>query len=124
MEEAEIEIEGRVPSKDEKNWATFAHLAALAGFVVPFGNLLGPLIIWLLKRDESKFVEQEAKESLNFQISVSLYFIACIVLVFLLIGIPLMLILGIFNIVMVIMATIKANGGEHVQYPLNLRLIK
>ncbi|MHC5083034.1 MAG: DUF4870 domain-containing protein [Planctomycetota bacterium] len=106
-------------------WAMFCHLAALAMYLpIPFGNILGPLIVWLIKKDEFPFVEDQGRESLNFQISIGIYFLACIPLIFVVIGIPLIIGLGIFNLVMIIISSISANKGETYRYPLNLRLIK
>jgi uncharacterized Tic20 family protein len=113
------------PTQDEKMWAMFCHLAALAMYLpIPFGNILGPLIVWLIKKDEFPFVEDQGRESLNFQISIGIYFLACIPLIFVVIGIPLIIGLGIFNLVMIIISSISANKGETYRYPLNLRLIK
>ena len=83
--------------------------------------LFAPLIIYLIKKDESKFVAEHAKESLNFQITVTL---ACIVLFITIIGIFLLWIVGIIALILVIVATIKANDGKLYRYPFTLRLIK
>lgn len=111
-------------SKDERLWATIAHLSAFAFYFSGIGHLLGPLIIWLAKRDGNPFVDDQAKEALNFQISVTLYACVAFVLVFVLIGIPLLFALSIFQIICIILAAIKANDGVAFRYPLNLRLIK
>jgi uncharacterized protein len=113
------------PSSDEKTWALFAHLAALAGFVgIPFGNIIGPLVIWLIKKDQMPFVNNQAKESLNFQITVMIAVIICIPLIFVCVGIPLLIAVGVGNLVLIIMGAIKANSGVAYRYPLCLRLIK
>jgi uncharacterized Tic20 family protein len=112
-------------SKDEQNWAMACHLAALSGFVVPLGNILGPLIVWLIKKDTMPLVDQHGKESLNFQITVLLAFIVCIVLAFVLIGFLLMFIVGIGALVLTIMAAVKVSNGQFdYKYPFTLRLIK
>ena len=108
----------------EKNWAMGCHLIALAGFVIPFGNIIGPLVFWLIKKDESEFVDEQGKESLNFQISVSIYAIFAAILVILLVGIFLLVAIGIFSLVMVIIAGIKASQGEKYRYPLSIRFIQ
>jgi len=108
----------------EKNWAMGCHLIAFAGFVIPFGNVIGPLVIWLIKKDESAFIDDQGKESLNFQISITIYFIASIFLSLFLIGIPLLLAVGVFFIVMVIIAGVKASNGEKYRYPLCIRLVQ
>jgi len=113
------------PSKDEQNWAMICHLAALAGFVVPFGNLLGPLVVWLVKRTEMPLVERHGKEALNFQITVTIAFLVCVPLVFVLIGIPLMFLVGAAALILTIMAAVKvANGDLEYRYPFALRLLK
>ena len=109
---------------ETRNWGMAAHLAALAGFVIPFGNIIGPLVVFLMKKGQNAFIEGEAKESLNFQITVSILAIPCIILVFLLIGIPLLLALGIGSLVFIILAAIKANEGTPYKYPVNFRLVK
>jgi uncharacterized Tic20 family protein len=113
------------PSKDEITWATLAHVLSLIGAVLPvIGNILPPLFIWLSKRDGMPFVEVEARESLNFQISVTIYALACSILFFVGIGLILVYILGVVWFVLVIIATLKANKGEAYRYPMNLRLVK
>lgn len=109
--------------KEARNWAMGCHLAALAGFVVPFGSIIGPLIIWLIKKDESSFVDRQGKEALNFQITMLIAFLVCIVLAFILIGFLLMAVVVIFDLVMIIVAAIKTSEGEDFRYPVSLRLI-
>lgn len=108
-------------ASDERMWAMLCHLSAFSGTVIPFGNILGPLVIWLIKKDESAFVDDQGKEALNFQISILLYGIG---LALTIIGIPLVLGVMGFGIVMTIIAAIKANGGESYRYPLTMRLVK
>ena len=110
--------EGKTDEKQEKMWGMLCHLGALAGFLVPFGNIIAPLIIWLTKKEESAFVDDQGKESLNFQISMTIYFAVAFVLSFVVIGLVIMPALGIFQLVMVIMAGVKANNGEKFRYPL------
>ncbi len=109
---------------ESRMWAMLAHLSALSGFVIPFGNIIGPLVIWLVKRDEMSFVNDQAKEALNFNISMTIYMMVAGVLIFVLIGIPLMIVLGIAWLVLVILAAVKANEGTAYRYPLTLRLVK
>ena len=100
------------------------HLAALAGFLIPFGSIVGPLIIWLIKKDEFPFVDEQGKESLNFQISVAIYGIVSAILIIVFIGIILLVALIIADVVLVVVASIKTNKGESYRYPLTIRLIK
>ena len=112
-------------SKDEQNWAMGCHLAALSGFVIPFGNIVGPLVVWLIKRSEMPMVDQHGKESLNFQITVTIGVLICIPLMFVLIGIPLMFAIGIGALILTIMAAVKvSNGNFDYKYPLTIRLLK
>jgi len=113
------------PSQEEKNMGMFCHLAAFAGLVIPFfGNIIGPLVIWQLKKDSSAYVDYHGKESLNFQITMAIAFLVSWVLAFIIIGFFLMLGLAIFNLVVIIIASIKANEGVRYQYPINFRFIK
>ena len=112
-------------SKEEQNWAMGCHLAALAGFVVPFGNIVGPLVVWLIKRAEMPMVDRHGKEALNFQITVSIAFLICVPLVFVLIGIPLMFAVGIAALIFTILAAVKVSNGDYeYKYPFALRLMK
>ncbi len=110
--------------RQERNWGMGCHLAALAGFIIPFGNIIGPLVIWLIKRDESEFVNDQGKESLNFQITVTILAIVSAILIFVLIGIALLVFVAVFSLVMIVMATVKASEGEKYRYPFNIRLIQ
>jgi uncharacterized Tic20 family protein len=103
----------------------FAHLSAFAMFVFPFGgNIIAPLIIWLTRRDTSSFVELEAKEALNFNISVTLGWLVCGSLVFVLIGVPLAAALTLYWVIMAVVAGVKASEGVGYRYPVTLRLVK
>src|SRR5882762_7660874 len=83
------------PSAEEKQWALFAHLSALIGYIIPFGSIIGPLIIWQIKKNEMPFVDDQGKEALNFQITVALAVLGCFVLMLVLIGFLLIWIVGI-----------------------------
>ena len=117
------ETPSAVPSKAERDWALFAHLSALLVYMTAIGGLLAPFLIWLLKRDEMPFAGQQAKEALNFQITVYLTAIAFALLCFILIGFPLLAALVITHIVLTIIATMKASEGIAYRYPFNLRLV-
>ncbi|MFQ6109129.1 MAG: DUF4870 domain-containing protein [Candidatus Aminicenantales bacterium] len=108
----------------ERTWGMLCHLSALAGFIIPFGNIIGPLIIWLIKKDESAFVDDQGKESLNFQISITIYILIAAILILVIIGIFLMIGLGILAIVLIIIAAVKANSGEKFRYPITIRFIR
>ncbi len=106
------------PSSDEKTMAILSHILAI------FTSFIGPLIIYLIKKDESSYVAEHAKESLNFQITMAIAYIVSVILIFVLIGILLIWLLSIANLVLVIIATIKASENKMYRYPFNLRLIK
>jgi uncharacterized Tic20 family protein len=116
-------VEVTAENRDERMWAMFCHLSGLAGFIFPFGNVIAPLIIWLVKKEEYEFVNDQGKEALNFQISMTIYIIASIILIILVIGIPLLIALGIFSLIVVIIAAIKSNEGEKYRYPLTIRFL-
>ncbi|MGG6461697.1 DUF4870 domain-containing protein [Solilutibacter silvestris] len=111
-------------SADERQWGMIAHLSALAGLIVPFGHLLGPLIIWMVKKDTMPFVDDQGKEALNFQITLSIALFVCFLLIFVAIGIVLMPLVGLAGLILAVIAGIKANEGVAYRYPFTLRLIK
>ncbi|RAP57442.1 orotate phosphoribosyltransferase [Oleiagrimonas sp. MCCC 1A03011] len=111
-------------SPEQRQWAMFAHLSAFVGLVIPFGNIIGPLVIWLIKKDTMPFVDDQGKEALNFQITVALAMLASFLLMLVLIGFLLVWIIPLVALVFVIIATIKANEGVYYRYPWTLRLVK
>jgi uncharacterized protein len=123
-------------SAEERQWAMFAHLSALlggfvtAGWAGSIGCFIGPLVIWMLKKETMPFVDDQAKEALNFNITVAIVFFALFLMTLLTLGIgivltlPLMIIVGLAWLVLTIIASMKANQGERYRYPFALRLIK
>lgn len=123
------------PSAEERQWAMFAHLSALAGGLLTsaiggWGFFIGPLVIWLMKKDTMPFVADQAKEALNFNITVSGIFVILLIVTIFTLGlgalltVPIMLVVGIGALVLIVMASIKANEGVAYRYPFTLRLIK
>ena len=110
-------------SHDERMWAMFCHLSVFAGFVIPFGNIIGPLVIWSIKKDQYPLVNDQGKEAINFQISLVIYFIVSLILMIVLVGFALLAALFFFGMVIVVVAAIKANEGKYYRYPLNIRFI-
>ena len=108
----------------ERNWAMFCHLSAFAGFFFPFGGIIGPLICWLSKKDESEWVDKNGKESMNFQLSILLYFILALPLCFIIVGIPIEMFLGVLKVVCIIIASVKGSKGEKFKYPLSIPFIQ
>ena len=125
-----------VPPAEERQWAMFAHLSALLGAILTgalgggWGCFIGPLVIWLIKKDTMPFVNDQGKEALNFNITVAIAFVVLFLLsvmtfgIGLVIAIPLWFIIGIAWLVFTIIAAIKANEGVTYRYPFTLRLIK
>lgn len=113
-----------VYSKSARNWAMACHFAAFSGWLIPLGWVLGPLLVWLLKKDQYSFVDYNGKESLNFQISLIIYAVISGILTCILIGFLLLLILAVMQIIFVIIASVKASNGEFYRYPLTIRLVK
>ena len=111
-------------TSEERTWGMLCHLIAFSGFIIPFGSLFGPLIIWMIKKDEMPFVDDQGKESLNFQLTMLIAYIVSFILMFILIGFLLIGILIIYAIVVIIIASIKANEGVCYRYPLTIRFIK
>lgn len=112
------------PDQQQRQWAMIAHLSALIGFVIPFGNIIGPLVVWQMKKAEMPFVDDQGKEALNFQISVAIAALVCFVLFVILIGMLLLPLVGLAALVLTVIAAVKANDGESYRYPVTLRLIK
>jgi hypothetical protein len=119
---------GAEVSKEARTWAMFCHLAGLAWllwWIVPLiGGVIGPLIVWQIKREEDAFIDEQGKEALNFQISMLLYCIVAGVLCFVCVGFVLLPIVVIADTVLAIIASIKAGNGQHYRYPLTIRFIK
>jgi uncharacterized Tic20 family protein len=107
-----------LPTSDERTMAILSHILAL------FASIVGPLVIYLVKKDESPYVGEHAKESLNFQISMTILAFISIPLTLVIIGAFMLLAICVLNLVCVIIASIKASDNKFYRYPLNFRLIK
>ncbi len=113
-----------VPSKEEKNIAVLCVLLQFLSFFTGLGGLIGPLVLWLLKKDESRFVDAVGKEAVNLQITVLIVSIVGVVLSIILIGFLVLLAVAIYTLVVVILAALKANEGKLYRYPVCFRFIK
>jgi len=112
----------QLPSREERTWALVAHLSTLSNCIgIP--GFVGPLIIYLIKRDEMPFASRQAKEALNFQISIFIYVIVSVVLMLVAIGVLLLIAIGIVSLIFTIVAAVKANDGFDYRYPMTIRLI-
>ncbi len=112
-------------SRDTRMWAMFCHLGALVGLLGNgIGFILGPLVVWLVKREEDPFIDAHGKEALNFQLSMLIYTLVSIPLIFVIIGIFMLIAIGLLVIILPIIAGIRANDGGFFRYPLTIRMIK
>lgn len=109
---------------EQNNWAMFCHLASFAGYLIPFGNILGPFVVWQMKKDTLPLVADQGKEAMNFQITVTLAVLVCIPLFLVCVGVFMLSLVVILDLVFTILAAIQANKGVAYRYPVALRLIK
>jgi hypothetical protein len=116
--------ENKVLTETERNWAMLCHLSAFAGFFFPFGGIIGPLICWLTRRDESAWVSVNGRNALNFQLSMLLYMVLAVPLCLIIIGIPIIILLGTLKVVCIVIASVKASKGELFRYPLVIPFIQ
>lgn len=114
----------REPDDSERKWAMGAHLSGFAGLLgIPFGNILGPLIVWMLKKEEMPFAADQAKEALNFQISFTIYGLVAALSILVFIGVLILPILAVAWIVLMIKAGIMSRDGNRYRYPYVFRLV-
>jgi len=112
-------------SRDARKWAMLCHLVALVGLLGNgIGFLVGPLAVWLIKKEDDPFIDEQGKEAVNFQITMLIAALASALLILLLIGIVLLVVVGLMMIILPIIAAIQANEGTHYRYPLTIRFIK
>ncbi len=117
----------KVLDRDARMWAMFCHLAGVGGLlpIVPvLGSIIAPLVIWQIKKDDFAFVDEQGKEAVNFQISVLIYAFVAGLLCFACVGFVLLLAVYVVDVILLIIAAIKANDGQHYKYPLTIRLIR
>lgn len=119
----------REMNEEARKWAMIAHLSALVGLLGNgIGFLLGPLIVWAIKKDDHPFVDEQGKEAMNFQLSMIIIGVVAFALIFTIIGIliavPVLILVAIVAVVLPIVGGIRANEGEHYRYPFAWRLIK
>ena len=99
-------------------------MASFSGYLgVPFGHILGPLVCWLMKKDSSRFLDEVGKETVNYNISIIIWFIVCIPLCLVIIGFFLLGALALMDIIVTIMAAVAASNGQQYRYPLTIRFI-
>lgn len=114
-------MSGQNNEKEAKQWAMWLHFSLLAGFLIPGAGFIAPIIIWQIKKDDLPMLDAHGKMTVNWLISSLIYGAICFLLSFVLIGIPLLVILGILSIVFPIIGGIKANEGILWKYPLSMK---
>ena len=115
---------GSMPASEERTWSIVVHAAAFAGALVPFGTILGPFIVWIIKKPESALVDRHGRAAINFQISMLIYFIGSAILILVVVGVLLLIVLVIFWFVMVLVATVRAADGRDPGYLLSIEFLK
>lgn len=120
----QVEPEAAMLSKEVRNWAMLCHIASFSAIFTGIGMIVGPLIVWLLKKEEHPFIDEQGKEALNFNISITIYMIASAILILVVIGVLLLIVISIFWFVITIIAAVNASSGNHYQYPLTIRFVK
>lgn len=107
-----------------RNWAMWCHLSALGGYFVPLGGLIAPLVLWLVGRERDPFIDEQGKEAVNFRLTLLLYYLVGFLLIFVIIGFFLLAAVALFDLVLTIVAGVRASSGEHFRYPLTLRMVR
>jgi uncharacterized protein len=107
-----------------RNTAVAAHLSTFAGLVVPFGSVIGPLAVWLTRRDRDPFIDDAGREALNFGISIAAYGLVMLVAALMLVGIPFLVVGVVTWVVLASMAAVKASEGQSYRYPLTMRFVR
>ncbi|MHC4224148.1 MAG: DUF4870 domain-containing protein [Planctomycetota bacterium] len=111
-------------AKQARTWAMLCHLAGISMYVgVPVGNIVGPLVIWLIKKDEYRLVDEQGKIALNFQISWAIYIAGAIFLSLFLIGIPILIVLVILQFILTIVGAVKVNNHQPWSYPISFNFL-
>ncbi len=110
-------------SKGDKDFGLLVYAASFIGYFIPFGSVLGPLILWLMKREESAFVDKCGRSCLNFKLSLMIYVLISGVLAFLGIGFLLLIILGVVDFICTVLGMVKASSGQVYHYPLTIKFL-
>ena len=117
---------GQAPAidKEERTWAMACHLSAVSGFFTGgLGAIIGPLVIWLIKKEDMPFVDEQGKEALNFQITMLLAGLVSVFLMLVVIGFLLIVVVILLDLIFTLIAAVRANDGVHYRYPISIRLI-
>jgi len=112
------------PGKDARKWASLCHIIALVGLIGNgVGFFLGPLVVWLMKKDDDPFIDEQGKEALNFQITMFIAALVSLMLTVVVIGLFLVIAVGLVMVIFPIIAAVKTSNGEHFKYPFTIRFI-
>jgi uncharacterized protein len=112
------------PPESARTWAMLCHVAGFGGYLLPLaGSIVLPMILWLIKRDDHPFIDDQGREALNFQLTLIVFYIVAGILVLLLVGFLFLLLIPLYQIVMIIVAAVKSHGGERFRYPLTIRFL-
>ena len=112
------------PGQAVRNTAVAAHLSTFVGLVVPFGSVIGPLAVWLTRRDRDPFIDDAGREALNFGISIAAYGLVMLVAALMLVGIPFLIVGVVAWVVLASLAAVKASEGQSYRYPLTMRFVR
>jgi uncharacterized Tic20 family protein len=112
-----------VPTREERTYAMLCHILAIPATLVPFGHIVAPLVIWLMKRESSAFVDNQGREAVNFQITITIAFIVAGLLCFVFVGMLLVPLVALTWLICSILAAVRANDGIAYRYPFTIRLI-
>ncbi len=113
-----------IPTAEERQWAMFCHVSAMLLYCTVIGGFIGPLVIWLVKRDAMPFVDDQGRETLNFQITILLALVGAGILMIVVIGIPIFFGLLLFHFIATIVAAVKSSEGVLYRYPFCWRVIR
>lgn len=109
---------------EQRQYATLMHLTLLLALIMPILSVIAPLVMWLAKKDQSPFIDDHGKETLNFHISILIYYAISGLLVLVAIGLPLLIVVFILSLIGLVKASLAANRGEYYRYPMCIRLVR
>jgi uncharacterized Tic20 family protein len=116
---------GMMIPREARKWAMLCHLSALIGLLGNgIGFLLGPLVVWMIKREDHPFIDEQGREAVNFQITMFIALFLCALLALLVIGLGLLLIVALAMLIFPILAAVRANEGVDYRYPIAIRFLK
>ena len=121
---AAIPVQPDPESERSRFWCVLCHLGALTGYILPFGHIIAPLLIWMNTRGKVPGVDRAGRESINFQLTVTLLALIGVMLSVVFVGLVLLFATVVFHVSMTLYASLRAQQGDEFRYPLNLRMIK